>query len=165
MQGYPLTEYNNITCSGNYSFMDNPITMDNFKWDPIIKMKEELINHMKSSDDCNITLNENDQKYLDNISSMIIEFMETFKKQESIMNTSEIEMNKIIEENKKDIDILNTFISFLTTINDKCQYKTDNIHKEIVDISNDIKNNSKIKEMGCCASKKKKKASGVDEVQ
>ena len=148
MQGFPLTEYNNITCSGNYSFMDNPITMDNLKWDPIIEMKEELINHMKDTQTDHITLDESEETYLDNVSNTLIEFMKKFRSQLLAMNEAEKKMKDCMNKTNKDMDQLSSFIRFMETMNryEKCSDHTEVIEKELLTMSSKIKQDNTLKQ-------------------
>ena len=54
MQGYPLTEYENITCSGPYeqpytiAMLDNMVPIENEKWSPIISISSSVVLHSLS---------------------------------------------------------------------------------------------------------------------
>ena len=157
MEGFPLNEYDNMssfqpyssgseaTCS-TYQILESICPTTDSKIEPILFMKEELINHMKGDFTNDIKLDEEEETYLEGTSNLMILFIERFKKQQQKMKDAEIKMKKVIETNKKDIDILITFIDFLTTINNKCSHDTKTIQKDIQDISEDIRKNSQMSE-------------------
>ena len=153
MQGYPLTEYENITCSGTcdptytMSTLDNMVPFENVKWSPIVSIKEELVNHMKENITNDIQLEDEEEKYLEGTSNLLIKFMERFQQQQKRMNMAEIKMKRALEENKKDIDVLTTFVSFLQTVDNKCSQNTGKITTDIKEIAEDIQKNSQIKEV------------------
>ena len=87
MDGYSSGNYspyqnydNNVTCSSE-SIMENMGNVKGITWLPIITMKEDLINHMKDDFTNDIKLDEEEERYLDDTSNHIIQFMERFKKQ------------------------------------------------------------------------------------
>ena len=102
-------------------------------------MKDDFINDSQ--------LDEEEETYLEGTSNLIIQFIERFKKQQQTMQDAEIKMKKVIETNKKDIDILITFIEFLTTINNKCSQDTETLQTDIHKVSEDIRKDSQMKQM------------------
>ena len=149
MEGYPLTEfsdYDNVTCSSTYSLMESMGNVQGVTWLPIITMKEELINHMKDDISNDIKLDEEEETYLDGTSNLIIKFMERFREQHKLMNNAEGDMKRIIRENQKDIEILSTFVNFLSKINEKCNQDTSELQKDILKISNEMKSSNEMKE-------------------
>ena len=149
MEGYPLTEfsdYDNVTCSSTYSLMESIGNVQGVTWLPIITMKEELINHMKDDISNDIKLDEEEETYLDGTSNLIIKFMERFREQHKLMNNAEGDMKRIIRENQKDIEILSTFVNFLSKINEKCNQDTSEIQTNILKISNELKDANQMKE-------------------
>jgi hypothetical protein len=149
MEGYPLTEfadYDNVTCSSTYSLIESMGNVQGVTWLPIITMKEELINHMKDDISNDIKLDEEEETYLDGTSDLIIKFMERFREQHKLMNNAEGDMKRIIRENQKDIEILSTFVNFLSKINEKCNQDTSEIQTNILKISNEMKEANQMKE-------------------
>lgn len=158
MTGYPLNDTNLSLCPSSYqnfdylstcspeSVMENMGNVKGITWLPIITMREELINHMKDDFQNDITLDEEEEKYLEGTSNLIIKFIDRFKSQLEKMNKAEEVMKKAIIENNKDIDVLSTFITFLEKVNKKCSQDTSQIEKDIKDICDDIQKNNNIKE-------------------
>lgn len=159
MEGFPLSRFDNYdvsSCNDNMnsldiysnaeSIMNNLGNIKCVSWLPIITMKEELIDHMKDDFNNDINLNEEEESYLERTSNEMIKFIEKFKNQLNKMNEAEEEMKHAIQENKKDIDVLSTFISFLDNVNKKCSQDTKPIEKNIRNICDDIKDNNLIKE-------------------
>ena len=156
MEGYPLSEYNNMSlfqtygsdaiCSTNQILESICPTPDD-KIRPLLSIKEDLINHMKDDFINDSQLDEEEETYLEGTSNIITQFIERFKKQQQTMQDAEIKMKKVIETNKKDIDILITFIEFLTTINNKCSQDTETLQTDIHKVSEDIRKDSQMKQM------------------
>ena len=151
MEGHSLDNYcpylnydNNTTCSSE-TIMEDMGNVKGTTWLPIITMKENLINHMKDDFNNDIKLDEEEEKYLDGTSNLIIQFMERFKKQQTKMDESEVRMNKVIQENQKDIEILTTFIDFLSKINEKCDQDISPIQSDILKISNKMMSSNDMK--------------------
>jgi len=142
----PFSDYNELSGSSTYSLMDNMGNVEGVTWLPIITMKEELINHMKEDISNDINLEAEDETYLNDTSNNIIDFMERFKEQQKSMDNAEDAMKRLLMENKKDIEILSTFVSFLSKINDKCNKDTSNLQAELLKISSEMKEASKMKE-------------------
>jgi len=114
-------------------------------WLPIITMKEELINLMKDDISNDIKLVEEDEEYINHTSNHIINFMERFRQQQNIMDNAEDDMKRIIKENQKDIEILSTFVTFLSRINEKCNQDTSDLQTNILKISNEMKEANQMK--------------------
>ena len=149
MEGYPLSEYSdydNVTCSSTHPLMDPMGNIKGTTWLPIITMKEELINLMKDDISNDIKLVEEDEEYINHTSNHIINFMERFRKQQTIMDKAESDMKTVLKENQKDIEILSTFVNFLSVINNKCNKGTGDLQVEVLKISNEIKEGSKMKD-------------------
>ena len=142
----PFSDYNELSGSSTYSLMDNMGNVEGVTWLPIITMKEELINHMKEDISNDINLEAEDETYLNDTSNNIIDFMERFKEQQKSMDNAEDAMKRLLMENKKDMEILSTFVSFLSKINDKCNKDTSNLQAELLKISSEMKEASKMKE-------------------
>jgi len=156
MEGFPLNEFNNnltsyqgldATCSTESIMNSMSGTIQNITWLPIITMKEELINHMKADFTSAIQLDEEVEKYLDGTSNLIIKFMERFKAQHHEMLEKERRMKQVIEENNKDIKVITTFIEFLIKIEKEYNKDTGDLEKDIQLICDDIKTNSRMKEV------------------
>ena len=102
LQGYPLIEYENITCSGTcdptytMTTLDNMVSFENVKWNPIISIKEELVNHMKENITNDIQLDIEEEKYLEGTSNLLIKFMERFQQQQTRMNIAENKMKQAL---------------------------------------------------------------------
>jgi len=149
MQGCPLEELSgyDVTDTSTHSLMESMGNVNGITWIPIIAMKEELINHMKEDLSNDITLDEGGEQYLDDTSKQFIQFMERFKQQQKLMDNAESDMERIIKENKKDIEILSTFVSFLSKINNKCNQDTGALQIDILKISNEMKDANQMKEV------------------
>ena len=148
MEGYPLTEYadyDNVSCSSTCSLMDSMGNTKEIKWLPIITMKEELVNHMKEDISNDSKLEDEDETYLDDTSNQFIQFMERFREQQKLMDNAECDMKRIIKENQKDIEILSTFVTFLSRINEKCNQDTSDLQTNILKISNEMKEANQMK--------------------
>jgi len=63
------------------------------------------------------------------------------------MNDAETKMKNALVENQKDIDILTTFVEFLNKINNKCSQNTETLEKDILSISNEMKENNNTKQL------------------
>ena len=155
MEGYPLSDYNmtsyqpyglDATCSTN-QILESICPMPDDKIRPLLSIKEDLINHMKDDFINDSQLDEEEETYLEGTSNLITQFIERFKKQQQTMQDAEIKMKKVIETNNKDIDILITFIEFLTTINNKCSQDTETLQTDIHKVSEDIRKDSQMKQM------------------
>ena len=93
MTGFPLNDTNFSMCPSSYqnfdylstcspeSVMENMGNVKGITWLPIITMREELINHMKDDFQNDITLDEEEEKYLDGTSNLIIKFIDRFNSQ------------------------------------------------------------------------------------
>jgi hypothetical protein len=112
----PITEYNTDTildslCSTEHY---NPPSYSDYK--PLLEMKEELINYMKEDTSSDIKLDETIATFLDDTSDKMIKFFVSFKKQQQTMDTAEFRMKEAIDKNKRDIELLTTFIDFLSKL-------------------------------------------------
>ena len=158
MEGFPLSnfsEYNysndnlstNNLSTNNLSIM-NQSNMQVVSWLPIITMKEELINHMKDTQTDHITLDESEETYLDNVSNTLIEFMKKFRSQLLAMNEAEKKMKDCMNKTNKDMDQLSSFIRFMETMNryEKCSDHTEVIEKELLTMSNKIKQDNTLQQ-------------------
>lgn len=148
MEGYPLTGYDNMTTSYNESLCSSETIMEqlgNIKdtmWLPLIDMKEELINHMKEdslAEDLSFSK-------VDELSNLFIDFMKDFNNYKKSMDEAEKNMKLAIESNQKDIQIIDTFIDFLSKISNQTDKDVEPIQTQIKSVCEDIKKNSKMKE-------------------
>ena len=150
MEGCPLDDfdkltpdYNESTCSPE-SIMDELGNVKGITWLPLIAMKEELINHMKEdsiADDIPFSK-------IDELSDSLIEFMKDFNGYKNSMDEAERKMKFAIDSNQKDIEVIQTFIDFLSKIDPQItESNTSDLQTQITNICNDIINNSNIKEM------------------
>ena len=150
MEGCPLSDFNNLTTAYNESICSPESIMDglgNVKgitWLPVISMKEELINHMKEdsiTDDISFSK-------VDELSDSLIEFMKDFNGYKNSMDEAEKKMKFAIDSNQKDIEVIQTFIEFLSKIDPQIsKSNTSDLQTQITNICKDITNNSNIKEM------------------
>ena len=153
MEGYPLNEFNNTSFYQNYnnestcspeSIMDELGNVKGITWLPLIAMKEELINHMKEdsiADDIPFSK-------IDELSDSLIEFMKDFNGYKNSMDEAERKMKFAIDSNQKDIEVIQTFIDFLSKIDPQItESNTSDLQTQITNICKDIINNSNIKEM------------------
>jgi len=150
MEGCPLSDFNNLTTAYNESICSPESIMDglgNVKgitWLPVIAMKEELINHMKEdsiTDDISFSK-------VDELSDSLIEFMKDFNGYKNSMDEAEKRMKFAIDSNQKDIEVIQTFIDFLSKIDPEIsKSNTSDLQTQITNICKDITNNSNIKEM------------------
>ena len=150
MEGCPLSDFNNLTTAYNESICSPESIMDglgNVKgitWLPVIAMKEELINHMKEdsiTDDISFSK-------VDELSDSLIEFMKDFNGYKNSMDEAEKKMKFAIDSNQKDIEVIQTFIEFLSKIDPQIsKSNTSDLQTQITNICKDITNNSNIKEM------------------
>ena len=150
MEGCPLSDFNNLTTAYNESICSPESIMDglgNVKgitWLPVIAMKEELINHMKEdsiADDIPFSK-------IDELSDSLIEFMKDFNGYKNSMDEAEKKMKFAIDSNQKDIEVIQTFIEFLSKIDPQIsKSNTSDLQTQITNICKDITNNSNIKEM------------------
>ena len=124
MEGYPLSEYNNMSlfqtygsdaiCSTNQILESICPTPDD-KIRPLLSIKEDLINHMKDNFINDSQLDEKEETYLEGTSNLIIQFIERFKKQQQKMIDVEIKMKKVIETNNNHvISFIFLILSFLS---------------------------------------------------
>ena len=150
MEGCPLSDFNNLTTAYNESncspesIMDELGNVKGITWLPLIAMKEELINHMKEdsiADDIPFSK-------IDELSDSLIEFMKDFNGYKNSMDEAERKMKFAIDSNQKDIEVIQTFIDFLSKIDPQItESNTSDLQTQITNICNDIINNSNIKEM------------------
>ena len=124
MEGYPLDScnyslYNNDTTDFTVSIMDS-LTNDIkiVTWLPLISMKEELTNHMKDS----VVIDEPVNESINNLSKDIIKFMKDFNIQKMALDVAEKKMKQVIQDTQRDIEVITTFIDFLS----KISKQTDN---------------------------------------
>ena len=159
MEGFPLSNFSDFNYSNdnlstnnlstnNLSIM-NQSNMQVVSWLPIITMKEELINHMKDTQTDHIILDESEETYLDNVSNTLIEFMKKFRSQLLTMNEAEKKMKECMNKTNKDMDQLSSFIRFMETMNryEKCSDHTEVIEKELLTMSNEIKQDNTLKQV------------------
>ena len=150
MEGCPLADFDNLTSAYNESISSPESIMDglgNVKgitWLPLIAMKEELINHIKEdsiADDIPFSK-------IDELSDSLIEFMKDFNGYKNSMDEAERKMKFAIDSNQKDIEVIQTFIDFLSKIDPQIsESNTSDLQTQITNICKDIINNSNIKEM------------------
>jgi len=150
MEGCPLSDFNNLTTAYNEnicspeSIMDGLGNVKGITWLPVIAMKEELINHMKEdsiTDDISFSK-------VDELSDSLIEFMKDFNGYKNSMDEAEKKMKFAIDSNQKDIEVIQTFIEFLSKIDPQIsKSNTSDLQTQITNICKDITNNSNIKEM------------------
>ena len=150
MEGCPLYDFNNLTTAYNEnicspeSIMDGLGNVKGITWLPVIAMKEELINHMKEdsiTDDISFSK-------VDELSDSLIEFMKDFNGYKNSMDEAEKKMKFAIDSNQKDIEVIQTFIEFLSKIDPQIsKSNTSDLQTQITNICKDITNNSNIKEM------------------
>ena len=149
MEGYPLTGYDNMTSSYNESLCSPETIMDSIgnsnsiSFTPLISMKEELINHMKEdslADDLSFSK-------IDELSDSLIDFMKDFNEYKKSMDEAEKLMKLAIESNQKDIQIIETFIEFLSKISNQTDKNIEPIQTQIKSVCEDIKKTSKMKEV------------------
>ena len=150
MEGCPLSDFNNLTTAYNEnicspeSIMDGLGNVKGITWLPVIAMKEELINHMKEdsiTDDISFSK-------VDELSDSLIEFMKDFNGYKNSMDEAEKRMKFAIDSNQKDIEVIQTFIDFLSKIDPEIsKSNTSDLQTQITNICKDITNNSNIKEM------------------
>ena len=144
MEGYPLNEFNNMTSPYNdsmcspESIMDELGNVKGITWLPLIAMKEELINHMKEdsiADDIPFSK-------IDELSDSLIEFMKDFNGYKNSMDEAERKMKFAIDSNQKDIEVIQTFIDFLSKIDPQIsESNTSDLQTQITNICKDIINN------------------------
>ena len=154
MEGYPLTGYDNLsgydnmTSSYNESLCSPETIMDSIAhvphkpWESLITMKEELINHMK---DENISHDVPFSK-IDELSNSLIDFMKDFNEYKKSMDEAEKLMKVAIESNQKDIQVIETFIQFLSKISNQTDKDIEPIQSQIKAVCEDIKQNNTMKE-------------------
>ena len=149
MQGFPLDScnyslYDNDTTDFSVSIMDSLNNdMETVSWLPLITMKEELITHMKES----VVIDEPVNESINNLSKDLIKFMKGFTVQKKRMDEAEIKMKKVIEDTQRDIDVITTFIEFLSKISKQTDKDMDPIQSQIKTMCDDIETNSKMKEV------------------
>lgn len=165
MEGYPLndTYYSNVTggsslmeltstCSTNIDnpdfIMESMEPMKEVEWQPIITIKENLINQLKNPINCDI-----DEKdipeftKLDLLADNLIDFMKQFKKVQEDFREAESFMKESILENQKHIDVLSTFIEFLNKISSQVTINTQDIQNQIKLVSEQIKDTNDLKQI------------------
>jgi len=148
MEGCPLNGYDNMTNSYNYSLCSSENIMEEIgnishtPWETLIIMKEELINHMKEE---SLAYDLPFSK-VDELSNLFIDFMKEFNNYKKSMDEAEKNMKLAIESNQKDIQIMDTFIEFLSKISNQTNKDIEPIQTQIKSVCEDIKKNSKMKE-------------------
>jgi len=156
MDGFPLSSFSSFSqlapdlSSSDLpeSIMENMVKTKDQEWLPLIEMKEELINHMKED----VIIPPSDgtspvDRSLDDLSTRIIQFMKDFNEQRARMDKAEKKMKQVIEETQKDIQVITTFIEFLSKISNQTDKDMEPIQVQINLICKDIQNTSKMNEM------------------
>jgi len=151
MQGYPLDSctysfYDNSTSITDHtcqSIMEDMGNIKDVSWLSLINMKEELINHMKES----VVIEEPVNESINELSSSLIQFMKDFHIQLDKMTDAEKKMKQVIEDTQKEIEIITTFIEFLSKLSSKTEKDIEPLQTQINSICDDIKKNSKMEEV------------------
>lgn len=152
MDGCPLAPYDTMSAFQNYNnettcstdtIMDKIGTIIVKPWQTLITMKEDLINYMKDD----YIIDQEPTKELDELSNTFIQFMKEFKEQKKTLDEVETLMKLTIESNQKDIQVLRTFIDFLSKISDQTDKEIEPIQMQIMAVCNDIKKTSTIQEV------------------
>ena len=142
MQGYPLTEYESVTCNYPDEIMETLGNVTFTPWSSLITMKEELIHHMKDDS----TVEDVPFSKIDELSDSLIDFMKDFNGYKNSMDEAEKKMKVAIESNKKDIQIIETFIEFLRKVSNQTDKDIEPIQSQIKSVCDDIKKSSIMKE-------------------
>ena len=144
MEGYSLQNCNygpyNTYDTRSHDIMEQMGNIAEVPWLPLITMKEELISHMKES----IVIEEPVNDDLNELSASIIQFMKDLQFQRSKMNEAEKKMKQVIQDTQKDIEVITTFIEFLSKVSRQTDKDMEPLQSQIKTISADIENNSKM---------------------
>ena len=137
---YDNLSYHNMTtslCDSSTDPMTSLLEPPPVKpWEILLTMREELINHMR----VDYIIGEEEDSHLNDISNVLIQFMKDFNEQRDKMDHVEKSLKECITKTQQNIQVLTSFIEFLSMISEQMDKDISPLLTQIVEISKDISN-------------------------